>query len=120
VPSPGPEVDQDVQLGRTGALSGDTVPTRARPIRAAIAYSLIVLSFVVWFAILAVPWLPLSLGQASALVTALIITGEITFYAGVALLGRKIWDRIKGSLLRGKNERAAPVVTSGRPPTDVC
>lgn len=80
-------------------------PTEARVESAAIglrkvaAYALIVISFVAWLVIPALPWLELSAGQAAAAASALIVGGEVTFYLGVLLLGREAWQRIKGLIV---------------------
>lgn len=68
----------------------------ATSLRKIAAYVLIVVSFLAWLLIAALPWLELSMGQAAAAASALIVGGEVTFYLGVLLLGREAWERIKG------------------------
>ena len=70
---------------------------RARPttIRTVCGYSLLALSFLAWGAILALPLFQISVGLAAALTTGLIIGGEVSFYLGIALLGKDVWDKIK-------------------------
>ncbi len=63
--------------------------------RKAFGYALLVLSFLTWGAILTLPLFQISVGVAAALTTVLIIIGEVTFYLGIALLGREVWEKIK-------------------------
>ena len=73
------------------------VMEKFRPItiRKACGYTLLALSFLAWGVILAVPLFGISIGAAAALTTGLIIAGEVTFYLGIALLGKDVWDKIK-------------------------
>ena len=70
---------------------------RVRPvtIRKVCGYTLLVLSFLAWGAIFALPLFRISVGVAAALTTGLIIAGEIAFYLGIALLGKDAGDKIK-------------------------
>lgn len=63
--------------------------------RKAAGYTLLALSFLAWGAILTLPLFRISTGIAAALTGGLIITGEVTFYLGIALLGREVWEKIK-------------------------
>ncbi len=63
--------------------------------RKAAGYVLIVLSFVAWAAIAALPFMDVSIGSAAAITTALVIGGEVSFFAGVALLGKEAWNKVK-------------------------
>jgi hypothetical protein len=69
--------------------------------RKAAGYALIVLSVVTWAAIAALPFMDVSIGSAAAISTALVISGEVSFFAGVALLGKEAWDKAK-SIFRKK------------------
>lgn len=60
-----------------------------------IGYVLLVLSCVAWGAITTLPFFPISVGQAAAATTGLIILGEASFFLGVLLLGRETWEKIK-------------------------
>jgi hypothetical protein len=77
---------------------------RVRPstIRKACGYTLLTLSFLAWGAILALPLFQISVGVAAAMTTGLIIAGEITFYLGIALLGKDAWDKIKAFFRKGR------------------
>jgi hypothetical protein len=77
---------------------------RVRPttIRKACGYTLLALSFLAWGVILAVPLFGISIGAAAALTTGLIIAGEVTFYLGIALLGKDVWDKIKAFFAIGR------------------
>jgi hypothetical protein len=66
----------------------------------AIAYVLLTLSVLAWGAIAALPLLEISIGTAAALTTALLIGGEVCFIAGVALLGKETWDKLKSVFKR--------------------
>jgi hypothetical protein len=70
---------------------------KARPttIRKACGYTLLALSFLAWGAIFSLPLFQISVGAAAALTTGLIIAGEVTFYLGIALLGKDVWHKIK-------------------------
>ena len=69
--------------------------------RKASGYTLLALSFLAWVAILALPFLPISVGVTATLTVGLIITGEVAFYLSLALLGREVWEKIKGFFRRG-------------------
>ena len=56
---------------------------------------LLALSVLAWGAIAALPLLNISIGTTAALTTGLLIGGEISFFVGVALLGKEAWEKIK-------------------------
>jgi hypothetical protein len=60
-----------------------------------IGYILFVISFLVWAAIAILPFFDLSIAMASAITTALIISGEIAFYVSIVLLGKEFFIKIK-------------------------
>jgi len=64
-------------------------------LKKAIGFILLTLSCLAWAAILALPLFDISVGEGAALTTGLIVVGEITFFLGVALLGREGWEKIK-------------------------
>lgn len=64
-------------------------------------YALLVLSFLAWGAIVTLPFLKITIGEAAALTTGLIIAGEVTFYLGIALLGKEVWEKIKAFVRKG-------------------
>ena len=70
--------------------------------RKAAGYTLLALSFLAWGAILTLPLFRISTGVAAALTAGLIITGEATFYLGIALLGRDMWEKIKAFFRKGR------------------
>jgi membrane-associated PAP2 superfamily phosphatase len=70
--------------------------------RKASGYTLLALSFLAWGAILALPIFQISVGVTAALTVGLIITSEVAFYLGVALLGREVWEKIKAFFRRGR------------------
>jgi len=63
--------------------------------RKILGYILLVLSCVAWGAITTLPFFPISVGQAAAATTGLIVLGEASFFLGVLLLGREVWEKIK-------------------------
>ncbi len=60
-----------------------------------IGYILFVISFLAWAAIAILPFFDLSIAMASAITTALIISGEIAFYVSIILLGKEFFIKIK-------------------------
>jgi hypothetical protein len=60
-----------------------------------IGYILFVISFLAWAAIAILPFFDLSIAMASAITTALIISGEIAFYVSIVLLGKEFFIKIK-------------------------
>lgn len=61
----------------------------------ALGYVLMVLSFLPWAGIAALPFLDVSVGTAAGITTGLIVTGEVLFFAGLALVGKEAWEKIK-------------------------
>ena len=64
------------------------------------AYTLLALSVLAWVAIAALPFLDISIGKAAAITTALLIAGEVSFFVGVALLGKEAWEKVKSVFRR--------------------
>ena len=71
-------------------------------IRRIIGYTLLVLCCLLWLAILVIPFLGLKGGWIVGLTTGLIIAGEVTFYLGILLLGKEVWQKIKSWFKRKK------------------
>jgi len=70
-----------------------------------IGYILFAICCLAWILILVVPWFGFTKGQIAGLITALIIIGEVTFYASLLLLGKSFWEKIKSRLkIRKKQE----------------
>jgi hypothetical protein len=65
--------------------------------RKASGYFLLALSCITWGMIAALPLFEISVGEAAALATGLIIAGEVSFYFGIALLGKEAWEKIKNA-----------------------
>jgi hypothetical protein len=63
--------------------------------RKILGYGLLVLSCVAWGIVPTLPFFDISVGQAAAATTGLIIVGEASFFLGVLLLGRDVWEKIK-------------------------
>jgi hypothetical protein len=66
-----------------------------------VGYLFLVLSFVVWGVIAALPFMDITSGQMAATTTALIISGEVLFLVSIALLGKEAWLKIK-SIFKSK------------------
>ena len=58
-------------------------------------YVFLALSVLAWAAIAALLFMSISMTKAAAITTALVIGGEILFIAGIALLGKEAWGRLK-------------------------
>jgi len=56
---------------------------------------LILLSFVPWLVLPAVPWLAHGAGSRATLIGALIVLGELLFWPGLALAGKEVWSSAK-------------------------
>ena len=64
-------------------------------------YLFLVLSFVVWGVIAALPFMDITSGEMAATTTTLIISGEVLFLVAIALLGKEAWLKIK-SIFKAK------------------
>lgn len=71
-------------------------------LKKAAGYILLAISCLTWAAIFALPLFEISVGEAAALTTGLIVVGEATFFLGIALLGREVWEKIKAVFRKGK------------------
>jgi hypothetical protein len=68
-------------------------------------YAILLISFLSWGFILIIPWLNLSKKEIAGITAALIIVGEITFYAGILILGKSILVKIKKILMFWKKQK---------------
>ncbi len=59
-------------------------------------YILLAISTISFLLILVIPWFGYSKGQIAGIFTGLVIIGEVTFYLSIYILGRRLWERIKG------------------------
>jgi hypothetical protein len=62
---------------------------------------LILLSFLPWLVLPAVPWLAKGLSQQATLAGGLVALGEILFWPGLALAGKDAWRAAKSHGWRG-------------------
>ncbi|CAG36993.1 unknown protein [Desulfotalea psychrophila LSv54] len=53
------------------------------------------LSFLLWAVILLLPFLEISTVHMAESTTVLIISAEVAFFSGIALLGKEAWQHIK-------------------------
>jgi hypothetical protein len=65
--------------------------------RKALGYFFVVLSFLPWAAIAALPFFDISIGMAAGITTGLIVGAEVSFLLGLALLGKEAWGRLKAA-----------------------
>ena len=65
--------------------------------RKTFGYAMLVIACLAWIAIPVLPFLGISLAAKATITTGLIIAGEITFFAGIALLGKEAWAKIKAA-----------------------
>ena len=86
------------------ALKGLPVNSNVGPLamRKASGYFLLALSCLIWGMIAALPFFEISVGEAAALTTGLIIAGEVSFYLGITLLGKEAWEKIKAVFRKNK------------------
>jgi len=65
--------------------------------RKTLGYFFVILSFLPWAAIAALPLFDISIGMAAGITTGLLVGGEVSFVLGLALLGKEAWERIKAA-----------------------
>ncbi len=70
---------------------------RAR-IYSQIGLSLIIISCLLWAAILAVPILPLSIGSKATTAAILVVISEAAFWVGILLTGKELAHRLRRQL----------------------
>lgn len=63
---------------------------KKKPLLYKIGISLVVFSFVLWFTPLIVPFLPVTASTKAVLVTGALILAEVTFWIGVAIVGKEV------------------------------
>jgi len=68
-----------------------------------IGYIIFGISMLVWLMIPVIPFLGFSVGKAAGITTGLIITGEITFYLSIFLIGKEFLVKIKNKFRRKKD-----------------
>lgn len=75
-------------------------------------YVVLALSVLIWVMIAVIPFLDLSKARKAGTVTALIIAGEITFYLGIFMLGKTLYNALKSKIMFWKAKKG-PSETSG-------
>jgi len=70
-----------------------------QPIIKPLGYGLIGLSTIAWTLVFVIPFLDYSVAEMAGIITVLIIIGEVAFYIAILLLGKPLWEKIKGYLL---------------------
>lgn len=65
-------------------------------------YVFLILSFLVWGIIAALPFLDISNGEMASATTVLVISGEVLFLLAIALLGKEAWLKVKAIFISRK------------------
>jgi hypothetical protein len=79
----------------------DTAPASSRPaFRVRLGITLIVLSCVFWFGLLAIPFLPLDVAQKSALGAAVFVAVQVAWWGGAAIAGPAAIGRLMTAFRR--------------------
>lgn len=68
-----------------------------------IGWVLLLSACALWIAVIAIPFLSLSLGVKAALVTTCIIVAEILFWLGAILVGKNLWQMLRDKKNMKKN-----------------
>jgi hypothetical protein len=71
-------------------------------------YILLLISCISFLLILVFPWFDFSKGKIAAVTTGLIITGEITFYLSIFILGKSFYNKLKKMFSFRKKENSDP------------
>lgn len=62
-------------------------------------YVILAISVLIWLMIPVIPFLGLSIGKIVGITTGLVIAGEVTFYAGIFLIGKdfliRLWNKFR-------------------------
>lgn len=76
--------------------------------RKTLGYVMLVVACLSWVAIPVLSFSGISLAAVAACTTGLIITGEVTFFVGIALLGKEAWKKIKAAFGVGTKNQGQP------------
>jgi len=71
-----------------------------------LGFILLGISCLSFLLILVFPWLGFSGKQIAVITTILIITGEVTFYASIFILGKSFYQKLKGFFKFRKKNKA--------------
>ena len=69
-----------------------------------VGYIIFGICCILWGLILVVPFLGFSTAKIAGITTGLIITGEITFYLSIFLIGKKFLVKIKNKFRKSKTK----------------
>lgn len=70
-------------------------------LRRTAGYALLAVSMLAWPATLTLPFFDLTLAEAAAIATSIVVVAQILFLIGLALVGREVWQRLT-TLLRDR------------------
>ena len=73
---------------------------RWKPFLKMLGFILFGICTVSFLLIILVPFLKLKTGTRAVILGSLFVAGEVTFYAGVAILGKAYWTQVKNRLKR--------------------
>jgi len=77
-------------------------------LRRIVGYLLLVLSALAALAIVALPFLGVTLAEGTAIAVVLVVVAEIGYFAGLALVGREVWQRLTAQLRAQLEELKKP------------
>jgi len=83
---------------------------QTRPILKYAGYILFLICCLSFLGIAVIPWLGYSKGRVAGLITVLFITGEISFYLSIFMLGKTFYEKIKSKFKFGKRNPEEPVL----------
>ena len=95
--SPDPVFDAHVRSAAHRSILPLSSAHRRFAMRKTLGYFFVILSFLPWAAIAALPFFDISIGMAAGITTGLLVGGEVSFVLGLALLGKEAWERIKAA-----------------------
>ena len=84
---------------------GVATPRRLALVRLGVV--LMLFSCVIWFSIFAIPFLPLTIGEKTALGTGVFIAVQVTWWTGAALAGPTVVQKLTGWFRRTRNSPPA-------------
>lgn len=96
----------------TQSRSEEPAPSRPaqdrqpRPVLARLGVVLILLSGVLWFSLFAIPFLPWTLGQKTALGGVVFVGVQIAWWSGAALAGPSVVKKLTGWFRRSRTDRS--------------
>ncbi|MEO2019251.1 MAG: hypothetical protein ABGZ53_33370 [Fuerstiella sp.] len=94
-------------MNQSDTEDGSISPARRRPIRTQFGVGLMVGSGVLWFALFAIPFLPLTTWQKTVLGGVVFAAVQVTWWSGVALAGPRMFGKLTGWFRRSPKRPSA-------------